>query len=168
MPYSIVYLGNIVTTPNSEQLYRALETLWRCYTQAPISSCLERPDATMRGGLRWFSCAAAGADNRAILLGIDSELASLLARDMFGGNQHQISGAQVLDAIGEMANIIAGSVNTFEGLEVGLQVPIKLEDDQVMRCFSDLELLAEVLIESEGLPCYLAITEGNLGVRGEH
>ncbi|MGH1372136.1 MAG: chemotaxis protein CheX [Cellvibrionaceae bacterium] len=157
-----------MTTPNSQQLYRALEILWRCYTQAPMSYCEERPDSAMRVGLRWFSCAAAGADNRAILLGIDPELASTLTRDMFGGEHSQITGAQVLDAIGEMANIIAGSVNTLEGLEVGLQVPIKLEDDQVMRCFSDLELLAEVLIESDGLPCYLAITDGDLGVGGEH
>lgn len=156
-----------MTIPNSEQLYRAVEVLWQCYTQAPMSYCEEKPDADMRVGLRWFSCNAAGADNRAILLGIDPELASKLTSDMFGGKD-QVTAANVLDAIGEMANIIAGSVNTLEGLEVGLQVPIKLEDDQVMRCFADLELLAEVLIESNGLPCYLAIIDGDLGLGGKH
>ena len=122
----------------------------------------------MRAGLRWYSCVAAGAENRAVLLGIDPELASNLTRDMFGGANEQVTAADVLDAIGEMANIIAGSVNTFEGMEVGLQVPIKLEDDQVMRSFSSLELLSEVLIESNGLACYLAITDGDLGVGGVH
>ncbi len=129
--------------------------------------CLqERPRSLLELRLLWFACDTAGSDCRAVLMGLDPLLAEQLASDMFGESPEAISTEDIRDAIGEITNIIAGAVNRVEKLQVSCQLPIKIQDDQIVKRFSQLKVLAEVMIESKGRMCYLAIVDGELGLGG--
>ncbi len=155
-----------MNTPNSQQLYEAVQSFWRCYSKEPLNCLDHQADSPLQLRLLWFACDAAGSGCRAVLMGVDPALAEQLASDMFGESTTKVSEADIRDAIGEITNIIAGSVNSLEKLQVGRQLPIKLDGDQLVRCFSQLKVLTEVMVESNGRICYLAIVDGQLGLGG--
>ncbi|GEM_PF-4682014 len=155
-----------VNAPNSQQLYEAVQSFWHCYSKEPLVCLDERSRLPMELRLLWFACDTAGSDCRAVLMGIDPLLAEQLASDMFGRSTATVSDEDVRDAIGEITNIIAGLVNNLEKLQVRRQLPIKLHEDHIVKRFSKLKVLADVMMESSGRICYLAVADGELGLGG--
>lgn len=150
---------------SSKELFKIVEQAWHCYSDAPISYWGVSPNTEQLEHLLWFRCNSA-TQGHSVLLGVHKRLAVRLTSDMFQITSNALSVADMVDAVGEITNIIKGNVNSLFHLEDKLDMPIKLDDEKLIEDFPQMDKLSEVLIDSRGLPFYIAIIGRSTAVMG--
>jgi hypothetical protein len=120
-------------------------------TAAPVTPQL-------RLGLQHYIGVSMGTLGQSLLLGADSEAAAILAVAMFDSPRVKLGADDVLDALGEAANMLAGKVGQLQRATDGLGLPEHLFVPYMEAYLRQADILEEAGACSDGRCIYIAIT----------
>ena len=109
-------MTDIAVLPSVEDMHALVADVWTSFLGADadsielVSSELN-PDIPSRGCVI-ASVSTTGAWNGHLVISVPSECAELIARAMFGDEDGEIPSADIVDAVGEVSNILAGNVKS--------------------------------------------------------
>jgi len=99
----------------------------------------------------------AGGWNGAVCVHCSARLGRLLAARMFGGDPQLISVDQTQDALGEVANMIAGQVKALSPQGAVLSLPAVVWGTDYRVRVPGSELLAEITMSCQGMPLLVTL-----------
>ncbi len=142
----------------SGRLFSLIQKTWDCYVHTPLAyatdGCI---DESLMDNLSWFVATAMMPSHNTILLGIDPGLALQLTSNMFGKPEPAVEDADIIDAVGEISNIIAGSVKTEFALEDSMESPQLINKPALVDLLAHYSIETEVLALSTNRPFYTAL-----------
>lgn len=144
----------------SRQLFNLIHNAWDCYINAPLYYSDAHISEQLIKELYWFVCTSMAPTHKTILLGINPELAATLTGMMFAQPASDVQDSDIQGALGEIANIIAGSVKSEFSLDEQIEMPVHLRERYLLSEFAKLKIDAEVVAHSTGLAFYTALIDG--------
>ena len=140
---------------NSQELYRLGCQVWNSLGSLQLSATPLYPE--LRHDLQYYVRVSMGVLGHSILLGVDADVAASLAATMFDYPLATLSAADIRDALGEAANMLAGKIAALFGATEGLGLPEHLLASSVETYLQQVEILVETGALSAGQPIYLSI-----------
>lgn len=138
-------LGEIVSAIWAEMLHLDVQTSFR-----PWRAAGSPPGLTGRVEL-------SGAWAGTISVDCSRDLARRLAGMMFGLNPIDLTGRELVDAMGELANITGGNIKALLPGPSVLSIPVVTDDDGPETERPDLPLVARASFDCEGHPFWVIV-----------
>jgi chemotaxis protein CheX len=135
-----------IALPNAEDICILVSDVWASFLDSEIfpDAGATTPDAAKHNEVL-SSVSISGAWSGHLLLGFEASAANEVARAMFGLGSDQASQDEVTDAVGELANIIAGNVKSMLPEPSTLSLPQVVLDAQTIALpAADIRLSAEL------------------------
>ena len=143
---------------DGDRLFSLIQKTWDCYVHSPLVYAIDgQIDPQLIEGMSWFVATAMVPSHNTIVLGIDWQLAKLLTSNMFDKPVAAVDNTDITDAVGEISNIIAGSVKTEFSLEDSMETPKLIDKRLLIDILNHNTIMTEVLAISSERPLYTAL-----------
>ena len=94
-----------------------------------------------------------------VVIQCEEELGRKIAAAMFGSDAGSVSPQEVIDAIGEIANVTAGNVKTRLGMPCQISTPGHSNVIDIEAAFPQSQLIRRYTFETEGMPVVVGILQ---------
>jgi hypothetical protein len=144
-----------LTHLNTQQLYQIGDNVWNHLGSLHLANT-SLLDA-MRSELQCYVRVTVGSDGYAVLLGLNEDLAELIAAQMFNCSANSLRAEDIKDALGEVTNMLAGNIRVLIGEAGGLGLPEHITQASLPAYWREIQVDVEACGLSEGSPVYIAI-----------
>jgi CheY-specific phosphatase CheX/DNA repair exonuclease SbcCD ATPase subunit len=98
-----------------------------------------------------------GDNDYSVLITVDEELAKVVAASIFANNKDENGGNELKDTIGELCNVIAGTIATEMDSNFSVSTPEHIDYDTANKLLTESTLVAETLASAQDKPIYVAL-----------
>lgn len=140
---------------NAQQLYQIGDKVWSHIGSRHLTTGIV--SAAMRRELQHYVCVTVGRHGYAILLGLNDNLARELATNMFDCEKETLRAGDIEDALGELANMLAGKIGLLIGEAGGLGLPEHLNANTLPSRLRQEHIDVEICALSDEAPVYVAL-----------
>lgn len=150
--------------PSSMELGEIVEQVWSSFLDGEIVAMPEGSAAQEEGQQLVASVSISGDWTGHLMIVTGTECAQLIAGNMFQMEPAEISTAEVADALGEIANMVGGSVKGMVGVAATLSLPQVVLDASAL-VNPDAHKLVSVLAQWNGRPVEISLWERSVANR---
>lgn len=144
--------------PSSMELGEIVEQVWTSFLDGEIIAMPGGEDEISTEGSMVASVSISGEWTGHLMIVAGSECARRIASSMFQMEPDEISTAEIADALGEIANMVGGSVKGMVGVSAALSLPQVVLDASVL-VNPDAHKLVSVAAQWSGHPVEISLWE---------
>lgn len=150
--------------PSSIELGEIVEQVWSSFLDGEIIAMPGDVDAAEQSGHMVASVSISGDWSGHLMIAAGRDCAQAIACSMFQMEPDELSTAEVADAMGEIANMVGGSVKGMVGVAATLSLPQVILDAAAL-VNPDAHKLVSVSAQWNGRPVEISLWERSVAAR---
>ncbi len=143
---------------NDNRLFGILQEFWMTLDTPPLQLLEEKNVSRPKSLASWVKTSIHN-DEFFVTIGTSQTLAEILAKAMFNSADHSMDGNDIQDALGELGNVLAGTLANELNPEYIVGISQCLDSNNKEEHLEGVNIAAEILMSANDQPLYIALVK---------